>query len=69
MFELTTNEWANKKYESFVSKKKRIPMVFQPYNEQEIGAVCSTITTNTGTTTGVGTVLLIRKRKRKDEQK
>lgn len=68
MFELTTNEWVNKKYESFVCKKKRIPKVFQPYNEQEIGAVCSTITTNTGTTTGVGTVLLIRKRKRKDVQ-
>ena len=67
MLELTTNEWVNKKYEYFIEKKRKVPKAFQPYNEKEIGAVCSTITTNTGTTTGVGTVLLIRKRKKNSE--
>lgn len=64
----TRNDWVNQKYEDFYNKYGYIPKFFQPYNTLELKNVCSTITTNTGTTTGIGTVLVAsRKRKRNNE--
>lgn len=50
--------WAYGKYRSFYEKHGYIPRIFHPYNEADLRGVCSTITTNTGTTTGIGTVLV-----------
>lgn len=60
----TNSWWVNQKYGEFYRKNGYIPKFFHPYNCVEIGSVCSTITTNTGVTTGIGTVLIATKKRK-----
>lgn len=62
-------KWVAKKYGEFYQKNGHLPHLFHPYNGIELNGVCSTISTSTGVFTGVGTVLVVSKKRRNHSEK